>query len=69
MAKVLFLCTMWSACLLSLVTNVDVAGFPAASEIAFGVIRMSALVGRADPWDWVGSHADVDSDSAPLESS
>jgi hypothetical protein len=60
MAKGLFLCTMCSACLFDLLTQVDFAGFLAASEIAFGVISLSAWVGIAGISDWVGSHANVD---------
>jgi hypothetical protein len=61
MAKVLFLCTMWSACLLLPETLSDVAGFLAASEIASRIISFSASV-VTGLFDWVGSHADVDSD-------
>ena len=64
MAKGLFLCTVCSACLLDSVTQVNSAGSLAASEIAFGVISMSASVHIASLMDWVGSHANVDSDPA-----
>jgi hypothetical protein len=61
MAKVLFLCTMWSACLLLPEILSDVAGFLAASETASGIISFSVSV-VTGLFDWVGSHADVDSD-------
>jgi hypothetical protein len=61
MARVLFLCTMWSACLFLRETLSDVAGFLAASQIASGVISFSASA-VTGLFDWVGSHADVDSD-------
>jgi hypothetical protein len=61
MAKVLFLCIMWSAGLLLRETLSDVASFLAASETVSGIISFSASV-VTGIFDWVGSHADVDSD-------
>jgi hypothetical protein len=58
MAKVLLVFTIYSACLFTLVTNVSFAVFLAASEKGLGVIRMSALLTRADLWNLVGFSAD-----------
>jgi hypothetical protein len=69
MAKALFLCSIWSACLFYLDTSEAIAGFLAASFKAFGFIKSSAFEFRADTWflgdspGMVGSPTDEDSDS------
>jgi hypothetical protein len=52
---------MWSACLLLPETLSAVAGFLAASEIVSGIISFSVPV-VTGLFDWVGSHADVETD-------